>query len=135
MDMKQDKIMEKYHYPIYRKEKKQFVEQYAGREDGFLQWASGENPFCGDSLRIGIWLSGSQKDIIQDICYDGYGCSLCIASAETLLETIKGSEVSTAEKINIPEILYRLGNISISQTRMKCVELPITMLGRALQKS
>lgn len=130
--MGQDKIMEKYRHPVYRRPAEQFTELYAGREDGFLRWAKGENPFCGDSLRIGIWLSGPDKDIVEDACYDGYGCSLCIASAETLLEQIRGKQAAIAEKINISEIMEGLGGISVGRTRQKCVELPVTVLRRAL---
>lgn len=132
--MEQTEIMKRYRHPAYRREIGQFSEEYARRTDGVFQWAAAENPFCGDSLRVGVWLTGENQDTIADVCYDGYGCSLCVASAEVLLENVKGKTIARADGTDAAEIMEKLGGISVGRTRKACVQLPVKALRRALHQ-
>ncbi len=90
--------------------------------------ADGENPFCGNSLRIAYSLRDSR---IQEVYYDGYGCSLCVASVECLLELVKGRKREEALGIDAERILTAL-SVKVGKSRMKCVELLLIVLRRGL---
>lgn len=54
----------------------------------------GVNPSCGDDIELFLRSDGER---ITDVSYDGMGCSICLASANMLCESIKGMKVSEAE--------------------------------------
>jgi len=49
--------------------------------------ADGHNPLCGDRLQVRLICEG---DTIVDIGFQGAGCAICMASASTMSEAIKG---------------------------------------------
>lgn len=49
--------------------------------------ADGHNPLCGDRLQIRLVCDGER---IVDIGFQGAGCAICMASASTMSESIKG---------------------------------------------
>jgi nitrogen fixation protein NifU and related proteins len=49
--------------------------------------ADGHNPLCGDRLQIQVRFEG---DRIVDIGFQGAGCAICMASASTMGESVKG---------------------------------------------
>jgi nitrogen fixation protein NifU and related proteins len=49
--------------------------------------ADGHNPLCGDRLQIRLICDGER---IVDIGFQGAGCAICMASASTMSEAIKG---------------------------------------------
>jgi nitrogen fixation protein NifU and related proteins len=49
--------------------------------------ADGHNPLCGDRLQIRMLCEGER---IVDIGFQGVGCAICMASASTMTEVIKG---------------------------------------------
>lgn len=127
--MNNTEVMRRYRSPVCRADVERFIRQYepAG---GQVVTASGENPFCGDSLRMAAWLKPDGE--IGDICYEGYGCSLCIASAEFLLEQMKTRKRSDGRLLNTAEILQGLGQIQVGRSRIHCVELPLHTLQKML---
>ena len=52
----------------------------------------GENPYCGDTVEITIAVDETEKKI-QDLKFTGSGCALCIASADLMIETVKGKTI------------------------------------------
>jgi nitrogen fixation NifU-like protein len=56
----------------------------------------GDNPLCGDHLRLFVRLQGQQ---IADISFQGSGCAISVASASLLTERIKGTIVTDAEAL------------------------------------
>ena len=57
--------------------------------------AQGQNPICGDQLKLYLLIDG---EIIKDISFVGSGCCISKASASLLTEALKGktkSEVKT----------------------------------------
>ena len=60
--------------------------------------AEGMNPFCGDEVTLQIKLNG--YNIIQDIGFQGRGCSISQASASMLTEALKGKTLGEAKAMN-----------------------------------
>jgi nitrogen fixation NifU-like protein len=56
----------------------------------------GDNPLCGDHLRLFVRLQGER---IADISFEGSGCAISVASASLLTERIKGKTVTEAEEL------------------------------------
>jgi len=51
------------------------------------------NPTCGDEITLRVRLSGNE---IQDISYEGMGCSISQASASVLYELVDGKNITQA---------------------------------------
>ena len=49
--------------------------------------AEGYNPLCGDRAKVALNVEG---DVIQDIRFEGAGCSIFTASASMMTESVKG---------------------------------------------
>ena len=52
--------------------------------------AQGANPFCGDELEVTLSLKG---DTLQEIQFQGKGCSISQASASMMTEAVKGKSL------------------------------------------
>ncbi len=53
--------------------------------------AEGFNPLCGDQLHV--YLQISDDNIIEDVKFEGQGCSISTASASLMTEALKGKSV------------------------------------------
>ena len=124
--------MRRYRNPAYRGDVSGFSQEYGRLPGTIVVSAEGDNPLCGDTLRIALSVSDSGSRTIEKACYEGYGCSLCMAAAEVLLESLKGKSVEACLAVTADELLSSLGNIAVGRTRMKCVELPLAVLRKAL---
>jgi len=51
------------------------------------------NPTCGDEITLRVRLSGNE---IQDVSYEGMGCSISQASASVLHELVDGKDIASA---------------------------------------
>jgi nitrogen fixation NifU-like protein len=58
--------------------------------------AQGQNPLCGDQLKLFLTLDG---DAIKDISFVGSGCCISKASASLLTEFAKGKTKADVEKM------------------------------------
>jgi nitrogen fixation NifU-like protein len=56
----------------------------------------GANPLCGDEVRISLIVRGG---IVQDVRFDGKGCSISQASTSMMTERIKGRQVEEAHRL------------------------------------
>lgn len=56
------------------------------------------NSYCGDSIEINLSLD-EQKNQIKDLKFKGSGCALCLASADLMVETVKGKTIAQAQQI------------------------------------
>ena len=63
----------------------------------FNKDAKGHNPLCGD--KVHIFLKLNNEKILEDISFQGEGCSISIASASIMTEIIKGKQFNIAKKI------------------------------------
>ena len=91
--------------------------------------AKEENIFCGDSVEISLKFDGKK---IKDIKFKGKGCVISQAAASILTDYIKGKPLKKAGKMTTEDLLKLLG-IALSPTRMKCAELPLITLKKALK--
>ena len=66
-----------------------------GKTKNFNKDAKGNNPLCGDKIRIYIL---QEKGRISKISFEGVGCAISIASASLLTETLKNHSVAQAKK-------------------------------------
>jgi len=68
-----------------------------GKLDPCNHDAEGYNPLCGDQLHI--YLQINSDNIIEDIKFEGQGCSISTASASLMTESLKGKSVSEFERL------------------------------------
>ena len=58
--------------------------------------AEGDNPLCGDRVRVDLELDG---DVIRDIGFVGSGCAISTAAASMMTEALKGKTRAEAEAL------------------------------------
>jgi nitrogen fixation NifU-like protein len=108
----------------------------------------GVNPSCGDD----IWLSLKVNDgVIEDGSFVGDGCAISQASADIMLELVKGKTVDEAkafsdkflrmikgeaseDEIESLEEASALQDISFMPARVKCAVLGWRTLNEAIEK-
>ncbi len=56
--------------------------------------ADGNNPLCGDALRVYVDLDG---DTVKDVAFKGSGCAISKASASMMTQVVKGKSKQEAE--------------------------------------
>jgi nitrogen fixation protein NifU and related proteins len=85
------------------------------------------NPLCGDRVRMMVRVHDGQ---IAAARFAGDSCAICTASADVLAELIEGRP-SAAPGVGVADVLEVL-QADIRPTRMRCVTLPLAVLGQAL---
>jgi nitrogen fixation protein NifU and related proteins len=81
--------------------------QGRGLREPFQAQVHHVNPTCGDEITLRVAVSGEgPAAIVQDVSYDGQGCSISQASASVLFELVKGRTVTDA--LAIQEEFLRL---------------------------
>ena len=86
------------------------------------------NPMCGDSITIQMSLKDNS---IDDIKWDGKGCTICTACTSVLTQLIKGKDIDYAKNLKKETILSELGLehlIQQSPIRIKCALLSLKVL-------
>ena len=84
----------------------------------------GENPLCGDRVRIEVKLGG---DIIRMARFRGNACAISTAAASLLTEKLTGLSLAEAEEIRADDLVAAL-DAEIKPARIKCAALPLTAL-------
>jgi nitrogen fixation protein NifU and related proteins len=74
-----------------------------GRLPAATHRAEGDNPLCGDRLRLDVELDG---DRIRDLRFEGSGCAISTASASLMSEAVKGR--TRAEAAEIFDAVHRM---------------------------
>lgn len=110
--------------------------------------ADGNNPLCGDALRVYVDLDG---DTVKDVAFKGSGCAISKASASMMTQVVKGKSKEEAEVIfdefhrmvtgdlDIETDENQLGKLKIFAgvlefpARVKCASLSWHTLHAALQ--
>ncbi len=120
----------------------------AGQLENYSILQEEENSACGDRIRLAIKV---EKNKIQNIQFQGAGCSLCFASASMLTDIVNQKSLAEAQKISYdileilngesdPKSLSIYGDmvgfaaIIPYQNRMQCVMLAWQCLQHALKK-
>lgn len=74
-----------------------------GRLPAPTHHAEGDNPLCGDRLRLDVEVAG---DVIRDLRFEGSGCAISTASASLMSEAVKGR--TRAEAAKLFETVHRM---------------------------
>ena len=101
-------------------------------------FADGHNRLCGDKLRLYVKIAG---DRIEDVAFQGEGCSISKSSASMMTEALKGKTLREAEELfeqfhhvltgpadddNVPDMgkLSAFVGVRRFPVRVKCATLP-----------
>jgi nitrogen fixation NifU-like protein len=81
----------------------------------------GENPMCGDEIRMDVVLDEGEETIEQ-VAFQGDGCAISQASASMLSQELAGMAVEDLKSMDRDDITEMLG-VDISPMRVKCAVL------------
>ncbi|GAB3032810.1 iron-sulfur cluster assembly scaffold protein [Natronobiforma cellulositropha] len=81
----------------------------------------GENPLCGDEIRMDVRL-GEDEETIERVAFSGDGCAISQASASLLSVELEGKTVDELLAMDRDDIVDMLG-VDISPMRIKCAVL------------
>ncbi|MBI3413118.1 MAG: SUF system NifU family Fe-S cluster assembly protein [Candidatus Aenigmarchaeota archaeon] len=118
LDMYAEEILERYKDPVNRGEIKNATAE-----------VHETNPLCGDSVDIYLKIENGK---ISEAKFNGFGCAISQASADLLLDEIRGKSSKDAKSLAKEQFLKTLG-ISLSPARLKCALLSWYALMIALQ--
>ena len=90
-----------------------------------------ENPLCGDFIHVDLILDEGQK--VKDAVFNGHGCAISQASADLLLDAIRGKTLDEVKMLKKQDVLDLLG-IELSPVRLKCALLPLKVVKAAVYK-
>lgn len=107
-----------------------------GKAPEVLATAAGENPFCGDELEVRLALCRAEAGEwrIAQAAFDGYGCTLCLAAADAVMEYVTGRSVDEAAAVDFERTCALLGGLEVGRTRKGCVDLASRVLRIALDE-
>lgn len=57
---------------------------------------AGHNPLCGDKLMLYVC---EDNGLVKDVCFEGNGCAISVASASLMTEVIKGKSTQEIETL------------------------------------
>ena len=93
--------------------------------------AKEDNIFCGDSIVITL---KTKNNKIKEVGFQGEGCVISQATASMLTDHIKGKTLKSICLLTVKDATRLLG-VSLSPSRMKCAELPLIAIKKALKLS
>lgn len=126
--MMSSEVIRRYNSPIW----KGCCDQGAG----ILACAEGDNALCGDRVSVSLRIEGDGLDArIEQARFEGFGCSLCIASADVFAEMVEGGTVARALSLGFDDVCATLGGIQVNRARRECVGMPVHAFKTALEKS
>jgi nitrogen fixation NifU-like protein len=95
--------------------------------------AEGQNPLCGDEVRISL-LYGDDDETIADVRFDGRGCAISQAATSMLMELVVGRKAREVAVLPKEALLEEIG-IPLTPARLKCAMLGLGVLKVALHRS
>lgn len=112
---------------LYSRE--EFMEHYKNPlNKGTIDNATSEiievNEYCGDTIRMQFLV---QEDKIKDIVFTGEACSVSIASASILTDTVKGKTLEEAKSVTKDELLELIG-VELTTSRVQCAMVALKAL-------
>jgi nitrogen fixation NifU-like protein len=81
----------------------------------------GENPSCGDTIRMDVVL-GDDGDTIERVAFSGDGCAISQAAASMLTQRLPGTTLDDLAAMDRDDVIEMLG-VDISPMRIKCAVL------------
>jgi len=113
-DLYRDQIIDRYKNP-----------QYRGHLDPHDISFEDDNPLCGDHIEITLQVDKNR--VVTDALFDGKGCAISQASADLLMEHIRGKTLDEVKALNKQDLLDLLG-IELGPVRLKCALLSLKVL-------
>ena len=88
------------------------------------------NPTCGDEITLRVKLGGDGT-LIEDISYEGQGCSISQASASVLNELLVGKDYAEAQKIQgtFLELMQSKGKVEPDEAMEEVLEDAVAFAG------
>lgn len=102
--------------------------RFRGELAGATATAEDVNPLCGDRVRIQLRV---EQGVVQAARFAGDSCAICTAAADVVAELVEGRARDEASALDAADVLTVL-QADVRPTRMRCVTLPLTVLGKAL---
>ena len=102
--------------------------RFRGELAGATASAEDVNPLCGDRVRMMVTVDGA---FIRAVRFVGDSCAICTASADVAAELAQGRTVREVSALGAGDVLAALQS-DVRPTRMRCVTLPLSVLGKAL---
>ncbi len=92
-----------------------------GRLNNPTHAAEGINPLCGDKLKLYLTIGADER--VHEICFEGSGCAISVASASLLTETVASLTVTEAEAV-IASVTTRLthGSAVIENEKLNALD-------------
>ena len=106
--------------------------RHRGELPGANAVAEDVNPLCGDRVRM--MLAVEPEGRIAEARFVGDSCAICTASADVVADLVAGRSRGEAASLDVADVLAVL-QAEIRPTRMRCVTLPVSVLGQALDGS
>ena len=117
-DIYEEHIMPHYEDPYHR-----------GHCEGVTHSHKGDNPLCGDVVKVEIRLDDQGR--VCEAWFDGDGCTVSQASASMLMERIEGMTVDELKQFSAEDMLS-LFQASLTPNRQKCCLLSWRVLQAAV---
>jgi nitrogen fixation NifU-like protein len=92
---------------------------------------NGGNPGCGDIVRI--YLRVNDAGEVEEIRFEGEGCTISQAAAELVSSRMEGSTLDEIEHLEHDVIIDELGR-EVVISRPRCATLALGTLKQAVQK-
>jgi nitrogen fixation NifU-like protein len=103
--------------------------RHRGEVPGANAVAEDVNPLCGDRVRMMLTVAADGR--IEKAGFVGDSCAICTASADVVADLVVGRSRVDAAALEVADVLNVL-QAEIRPTRMRCVTLPVSVLGQAL---
>jgi nitrogen fixation NifU-like protein len=102
-------------------------------EDADVQMPGG-NPGCGDVVTVYLKGTGDHEHI-EDVSYEGEGCTISMAAASMLLEHVHEDDLTMGQVLEMDynEMIEKLGR-QVVASRPKCATLGLGTLKAAIRK-
>ena len=104
--------------------------RYRGDLPNATAVAEDVNPLCGDRVRVSVRV---EDETVAEARFTGDSCAICTASADVVTELATGRSTVAAARLGTDDVLEVL-RAEVRPTRMRCVSLPISVLGMALAR-
>ena len=94
----------------------------------------GGNPGCGDVVTVYI-KSAEDHEHLEDVTYEGEGCTISMAAASMLLEEVHDGDLTMSQvmEMDYNEMIDKLGK-QIVASRPRCATLGLGTLKAAIRK-
>ncbi len=86
---------------------------------------NGGNPGCGDVVTLYVKLDGNDR--IEDVRFDGQGCTISMAASSLLMEKVIGKTLQEVEAMDYRELIDELGR-EVVESRLRCATLAMDTL-------